>query len=198
MTIILFKGEDNHFKALVEVINKYNVPYCIREGALQTYLQVDKSYTYEQVQILHAEKKLNDILGYKMLSVKEAKDIVHSKSKINIINVTSNNLTIDDVVAEDIYSVFNHPLYPTSMRDGYGWNTKWNKDSKLKVINSIYAEGDEKNKLNNIQENETVYICLYVSVCIYAYICVSVNAPVYEYMCMRMSLRLRLKMHVNM
>ena len=158
MTIILFKGEDNHFKPLVEVINKYNVPYCIREGALQTYLQVDKSYTYEQVQILHAEKKLNDILGYKMLSVKEAKDIVHSKSKINIINVTSNNLTIDDVVAEDIYSVFNHPLYPTSMRDGYGWNTKWNKDSKLKVINSIYAEGDEKNKLNNIQENETVYI----------------------------------------
>jgi molybdenum cofactor synthesis domain-containing protein len=91
-----------------------------------------------------------------MLSVEEARSVI-----LNTINLCDRNSisilnALHRILDEDIYSSMNIPSVPTSTRDGYGWNTKWNTSSKIKCNSqSNYAGASSDSNLDSV---ETMYI----------------------------------------
>jgi molybdopterin adenylyltransferase len=162
-SIIITEGSNKaKNRVLIEQIRKFNVPFLIRSDSLINHLNEEptisiygKEYPFEMCSM--ADSDIRKILGYSMVSVKQAKDIVNSSAILNdIVKTPIDEVHVDSVVMENIVSKVNNPLYPTSMRDGYGWNTKWNKNDKFIVRDeSIFAEDGSTRYL---KDNETVYI----------------------------------------
>jgi len=160
MNSIIIKEGSNKAKnrVLSETIRKHNVPFLTRiasENEEPTISIYGKEYPFEMCSM--ADSDIRKILGYSMVSVKQAKDIVNSSAILNdIVKTPIDEVHVDSVVMENIVSKVNNPLYPTSMRDGYGWNTKWNKNDKFIVRDeSIFAEDGSA---RDLKDNETVYI----------------------------------------
>jgi molybdopterin adenylyltransferase len=165
-SIIITEGSNKaKNRVLTETIRKFNVPFLTRTDSKSPLNHLNeepiisiygKVYNWEAIASM-PDSDLNQILGYKLVSVEKAKNIVNSSAIINSNYLPIDEIPVDSVIVEDIKSKVNHPLYPTSMRDGYGWNTKWNKNDKVIVRDkSIYAENGEL--LIELGENETVYI----------------------------------------
>lgn len=158
MSIVIKEGSNKaKNRVLTDEIRKHNVPFLTKrdsENEEPTITIYGKDYDFETIASM-PDSDLNQILGYKLVSVEKAKNIVNSSSVFNIDFLPIDEVHIESVITEDIKSNFNHPLYPTSMRDGYGWNTKWNKNDKVIVRDeSIFAEDG----IINISDNETLYI----------------------------------------
>ncbi len=156
--ITINKGKEEYENnRVVDLIRKFNVPFLISEESEELTLTVGtKRLTCCEIFSMPT-KQLEDLLGYKMISVSEAKEIVNSNGLCKEENVFIGDIKPDTVtVSKSIKSSVDHPSVSTSMRDGYGWNTKWNKNVKLilKDVN-IYAESKEE---YSFKENETCYI----------------------------------------
>ncbi len=160
MSIIIKQGSHKaKNRVLIEQIRKFNVPFSIEEVSDNEEPVISiygKDYPFELCSM--ADSDIRKILGYSMVSVKQAKDIVNSSAILNDINeIPIDEVPVDSVIMVNIVSKVNNPLYPTSMRDGYGWNTKWNKNDKFVVRDeSIFAENGDL--LVELGDNETVYI----------------------------------------
>ena len=151
------KEENTRFNNLIK---KFNVPYitsntlsdnCILEVKNNNET---KRFSYDTFSVL-SKDEMENILGYKIISVKEAENIVlNSIQSFNeqLLSVAEINPGL--VVSRDIFSSINNPSFRSSMRDGYGWNTNW-KQTTLKLKSSIYAETE---KLESFKEGETCYI----------------------------------------
>ena len=136
MSIIIKQGSNKaKNRVFIEQIRKFNVPFLTIEesGKEEPTISIyGKEYPFEMCSM--ADSDIRKILGYSIVSVKQAKDIVNSSAILNDINETPiDEVPADSVVMVNIVSKVNNPLYPTSMRDGYGWNTKWNKNDKFVV-----------------------------------------------------------------
>ncbi len=142
------------------LIKKFNVPYilcnrlsdkCMLELKNETET---KSFSYESFSAL-TYTEMENILGYKMISMKEAENIVfNSINSLNEKALPISEIKPGLVLSRDIFSDVNNPSFRTSMRDGYGWNTNW-KQTTLKIKDSIYAETE---KTETFSEGETCYI----------------------------------------
>ncbi len=92
-----------------------------------------------------------------MISVEHAKSIILDSLKKfkphnNMPILNALNQTLD----EDVYSKINIPSLPTSTRDGYGWNTKWDKNSKVKSSKMSNYAGIST--ICNFNPDKTAYI----------------------------------------
>ena len=100
------------------------------------FLIANTYYDNKYIDMMKTWKKYYQMIGIGFVGISAyvflKKYPEHSRSLFTHANGIVKYLPIDEVhvdsvIVEDIKSKVNHPLYPTSMRDGYGWNTKWNK-----------------------------------------------------------------------
>ena len=143
------------------LVKKFNVPYIILCNRLSDKCMLEvknetetKLFSYESFSSL-TYPEMENILGYKIISVKEAENIVfNSINSLNEKALPISEIKPGLVVSRDIFSDINNPSFRSSMRDGYGWNTNW-KQTSLKIKSSIYAETE---KTETFSEGETCYI----------------------------------------
>jgi len=91
-----------------------------------------------------------------MLSVEDTKRVINQHTPSPVIEEVFVPCSRSYNCAEDVHSSLNFPNKPLSMRDGYGWNTKWRFDKKLTLKNLILTPGEMVNL--ELQEYETCYI----------------------------------------
>ncbi len=159
ITLFESTNKDENIK-FNNIIRKINVPYIRVETTEQKCkLKVkdnDKilSFTIEEFNTL-TNNQVEDLLGYKIISMKEAEDIIFSYSTYFFKRLNVGELKPGMIVSEDVVSKTNNPLFRTSMRDGYGWNTSWKITSLILKKTSVYAETET---LETFKEGETCYI----------------------------------------